>query len=152
MFIITSIYVISCLQLKKGTFSYYVITQGPIFGSPLPSCSHLFNFGSPLPLPFERSKLTVNPLPPPPISIIMQCCAVFVDNFENRVELCSKNPNYDLPHCYCYLSSLVEKYEIDITLASLFIFIFVFIMILQSYHIETSNLICAATQLNGSIS
>ena len=58
MFTTTSIYIISYLQLQKRTFSYYVITQGPIFGSSLPSCLHLFNFGSPLPLPLKRGDNT----------------------------------------------------------------------------------------------
>ena len=42
----------------------------PYIWIPPPSCSHLFNFGSPFPLPFERSKLDINPpAPRPPLSL-----------------------------------------------------------------------------------
>ena len=69
-FIITSIYVVSCVQLQKGTFSYYVITQGPTFGSPLTSCPHLFNFGSTLPPPIRMFIPSLSS--PPPLTKILR--------------------------------------------------------------------------------
>ena len=60
MFTITSIYVISCLQLQKETFTCYIITQDPTFGSPLPLLFTLVQFWQPTPLPFKRSKLNLN--------------------------------------------------------------------------------------------
>ena len=66
---ITSIYVISCLQFQKGAFSYYVITQGPIFESLLPSFHTCSILVAPSPLSFERLKLNLNPSPHHPITI-----------------------------------------------------------------------------------